>query len=66
MMRAALARELKTRITSVLLEGFWFCNRCEHTCEREEGEQGQPAHCGFCGSPDIVHYPPAYNVEPSL
>jgi len=64
--RAQLGRELKARVTILLTEGFWFCNACEHTCERIEGEHGQPAHCKHCGSAKLEYYPPAYNAEPQL
>jgi DNA-directed RNA polymerase subunit RPC12/RpoP len=39
--------------------GFWYCADCEHTTEREEGEQGQPAHCLRCGSHRIGWNRPA-------
>lgn len=53
-----LARELKANIEAVLMTGFWYCNGCEARCEREEGEQGQPAHCERCGSMRIEYCPP--------
>ena len=55
----AIGRRIKDSIASVLRDGFWFCNSCMARCEREEGEQGQPAHCGNCGSHDIQWNPPA-------
>jgi hypothetical protein len=44
-------------------QGFWFCADCKRICEREEGEQGQPAHCGFCNSPRISYNGPAGQQE---
>jgi hypothetical protein len=38
--------------------GFWFCRDCQARCEREEGEQGQPAHCSRCRSHRIQYFPP--------
>jgi len=31
-------------------EGYWWCYDCEKVTEREEGEQGRPAHCNRCQS----------------
>jgi hypothetical protein len=53
----AKARELKDNISTVIISGFWFCHRCEGRCERDEGENGQPAHCAKCGSADIQYFP---------
>ena len=58
----ALARSLKARIGQVLNSGYWFCHDCACMCERVEGEQGQPAHCGTCRSPRIEWYPPAFET----
>lgn len=57
-----LAHQLQRRIERVLTAGFWYCTDCDRMCEREEGEQGQPAHCGTCGSPYIVWNPPVGQV----
>jgi hypothetical protein len=43
--------------------GFYWCLDGEHVCEREEGEQGQPAHCSRCGSHRIQWNRPALQVE---
>lgn len=56
----AVRREVLGKLTVAMRDGFYFCNDCMTTCEREEGEQGQPAHCGTCGSHDIQWNPPAY------
>ena len=45
-----LAAHVKRRIGSLLTAGFWWCFDCLAVCDREEGEQGQPAHCAACGS----------------
>lgn len=46
-------------LTKLCAEGFWYCEDCLAPCEREEGEQGQPAHCANCGSHDIHYNRPA-------
>lgn len=38
--------------------GGWWCQDCGQQTEREEGEQGQPAHCLRCGSHRIRYQPP--------
>lgn len=53
-----LFREMKARILETLQQGFWFCHTCESPTERNEGENGQPAHCGRCGSFRIEFVPP--------
>ena len=58
----ALALKLKREIEKALTNGFWSCQTCERMTEREEGEQGQPAHCARCGSPRIKWNPPVYEV----
>lgn len=57
-----LASELKHKISEVLLNGFWYCYGCESITEREEGEQGQPAHCGRCGSARVEWQPPVHQA----
>jgi hypothetical protein len=52
------AAQLKQSIESVFNNGFWYCQDGDHLCEREEGEQGQPAHCNRCGSHRITWFPP--------
>ena len=52
--------QLKSRVAQILTEGFWFCYGCDRSCERIEGEQGQPAHCSRCKSPRIEYHPPAF------
>ena len=37
-------------LAAKLFEGFWLCADCNRWCEREEGENGLPAHCHRCGS----------------
>ncbi len=51
-----LGRILKGRIAAIMREGNWWCRNCEARCEREEGEQGQPAHCEHCGSFRITEH----------
>lgn len=51
-----------SRLKRVFREGFWYCHHCEATCEREEGEQGQPAHCERCCSPRIEWCPPRLRI----
>lgn len=53
-----IARNLKASITTILQTGFWYCHTCEARTEREEGEQGQPAHCERCDSSRIEYCPP--------
>lgn len=38
--------------------GYWWCYDCTKPTEREEGEQGQPAHCKHCGSHRIRYVEP--------
>jgi len=59
-------RRILRRLYHKFKNGFWYCNDCESTTEREEGEQGQPAHCEKCGSHRIEWNQPALQVEQSL
>lgn len=55
-------RRLQARLTLALERGGgWWCYDCESECERMEGEQGQPATCGRCGSHRIQYQPPIYD-----
>jgi hypothetical protein len=51
-------RCLMARLTLALGTGGWWCTDCESQTERLEGEQGQPAACGRCGSYRISYQPP--------
>jgi len=42
-------RQMLASLFEKIQSGFWYCHDCSHTTEREEGEQGQPAHCERCG-----------------
>lgn len=56
-----LYRFMKFRLLYALggqTEGYWYCYDCEKVTEREEGEQGQPAHCLFCRSHRIRYVEP--------
>ena len=44
---------LRNRVLDAITSGYWYCRDCECMCDREEGEQGQPAHCSRCMSPRI-------------
>lgn len=59
----AVRRQILTRVLQTLEAGFWFCHDCDGICERDEGEQGQPAHCSRCGSHRIEWNQPALQVE---
>ena len=52
-------RQILTSLLEKFQNGFWYCNDCSHSTEREEGEQGQPAHCSICGSHRIEWNRPA-------
>lgn len=53
-----LAAEMREQFIGTLRAGFWWCKDCDARCEREEGENGQPAGCGACGSPRITFHRP--------
>lgn len=52
-------------IETLLTFGFWSCKDCDGVCEREEGEQGQPAHCLLCCSHRIEWNPPIDQIVPT-
>jgi DNA-directed RNA polymerase subunit RPC12/RpoP len=59
--RFTLSRPVaKTLLLSALSGPYWFCADCEKVTEREEGEQGQPAHCQRCGSHRIQFQPAVF------
>jgi len=62
---AELAEVIKQKFLQALY-GFWKCLDCDGPCEREESEQGQPAHCGTCGSHRIVWIKPAHQLQPEV
>jgi hypothetical protein len=53
-----MAMKLKRFIEEAVNQGFWYCNDCHCSCERIEGEQGQPAHCHRCKGHRLVYNPP--------
>ena len=59
-----IARKLKSQLSQIFRDGFWYCNSCESRCERIEDENGQPAHCDKCGSPRIDWNRPTWLGEP--
>ena len=59
---AELADTLKQKFIQALC-GYWHCADCRAACEREEGEQGQPAHCTTCGSVRILWVPPFHEEK---
>lgn len=52
-------RRIFSRLVLAMGDGGFWCRDCERATEREEGEQGQPAHCARCGSHRIEYQPPA-------
>jgi hypothetical protein len=50
-------------LAELINHGFWFCADCKRICEREESDHGQPAGCGFCGSPRISYNGPVSQQE---
>ena len=57
-----LAAKLR-RFLAVSVFGGWFCQDCQDLCERNEGEQGQPAHCHKCGSHRLQYIPPVHELQ---
>jgi DNA-directed RNA polymerase subunit RPC12/RpoP len=53
-----LQRRLMARFLHAL-QGGWYCLDCARATERDEGEQGQPAHCHYCKSHRIEYHRPA-------
>jgi len=58
--------QLLDRLERALTEGFWFCVDGGHTCERIEGEQGQPAHCSVCARTRLEWNPPTFELVEAL
>ena len=56
-------REIWSKLLARIQAGYWFCHGCEGPTEREEGEQGQPAHCSKCGSHRIEWNRPALSND---
>jgi hypothetical protein len=59
-----IGAQIKLRLFKAFSNGFWFCHDCQTSCERVEGENGQPSHCDRCGSPQIDWNKPAWLLEP--
>ena len=57
--------DLRARLIEMFSTGFWHCQDCDHSTERVEGEQGQPAHCGRCGSHRIQWRDPIFLADGS-
>jgi hypothetical protein len=57
-----MLERFKRKLQSMYTEGFWDCKDCQAPCDREEGENGQPAHCHRCGSHRIKWNPPVDQV----
>jgi hypothetical protein len=59
-----IGRTVKARLSLKLRElserGYWRCLGCDAVDCREEGEQGQPAHCSRCGSPRLSYQPAVF------
>lgn len=59
-----LGNQMKERLEASLAEvsasGYWRCLDCMAINSREEGEQGQPAHCGRCGSHKLKREPAVF------
>jgi len=64
-----LGRQIKRstgqRLSELCASGYWLCQDCSAINSREEGEQGQPAHCGSCRSTRLKLQPAAFElIEP--
>jgi hypothetical protein len=58
----SLADRIKEKLSEALWQGFWSCRDCDRMTERQEGENGQPAHCSICGSYRIDWNPPVHEA----
>jgi hypothetical protein len=61
-----IGAKIKAKLSSLFKNGYWFCFDCETSCERVEGEQGQPDHCDRCGSHRIRWNAPIWTQDTQL